>query len=153
GAVELGHLDDCAVTPGIAVDHVVSLDGNVDALCAFSAYALPKLRELGWRVEIDPAFPWQVVGEDDALYISALPERERPDWFGLELGVEIDGHRVDLLPALLDMIDAAGSLETIAKSSRRCLAVRVDDKRWLPIKPARFALLAKVLLELYRHGH
>ncbi len=153
GAIEVGHLEDCAVAPTVAVDHVVSLDGNVDALCAFSAYALPQLRAAGWRVDIDPAFPWQVVAEDAALYISALPEKERPDWFGLELGVEIDGHRVDLLPALLDMIDAAGSLETIARSSRRCLAVRVDDKRWLPIKPQRFALLAKVLVELYRHGH
>ncbi len=153
GAVEVAHLEDCAVSPTVIVDHVVALDGNVDALCAFSAYALPRLRELGWRVDVDPAYPWQVVAEDVPLYISALPERERPDWFGLELGVEIDGHRVDLLPALLDMIDSAGSLETIARSSRRCLAVRVDDKRWLPIKPARFALLAKVLIEMYRHGH
>jgi len=153
GAMELAALEDCAVSPSVIVDHVVSLDGNADALCAFSAYAIPLLRAAGWRVDIDAAFPWQVVAEDAALYISAQPERERPDWFGLELGVEIDGHRVDLLPALLDMIDAAGSLETLAKSSRRCLAVRVDGTRWLPIKPARFALLAKVLVELYRHGH
>jgi superfamily II DNA or RNA helicase len=153
GAIELGHLEDCAVPPGVHVDHVVSTDGNVDALCAFSAYAIPQLRAQGWRVEIDPAYPWQVVAEDAALYISALPDKERPDWFGLELGVEIDGHRVDLLPALLDMIDGAGSLATLAKSARRCLAVRVDDKRWMPIAPARFGLLAKVLVELYKHGN
>jgi superfamily II DNA or RNA helicase len=153
GAIELAHLEDCAVTPAAVVDHVVALDGNVDALCAFSAYAIPQLRALGWRIEVDPAFPWQVVADDAALYISALPDRERPDWFGLELGVEIDGHRVDLLPALLDMIDGAGSLATLARSARRCLAVRVDGTRWLPIAPAKFALLAKVLVELYQGGN
>ncbi len=153
GALELSHLEDCAVAPGAAVDHVVSLDGNVDALCAFSAYALPQLRAQGWRVEIDPTFPWQVVETQAPLYVSALPDKERPDWFGLELGVEIDGERVDLLPALLDMIDSAGSLATLAKSNRRCLAVRVDEKRWMPIAPARFAMLAKVLMELYQHDN
>jgi superfamily II DNA or RNA helicase len=152
GAIELEHLDDCAVTPGAGIDYVVSVDGDVDALCAFSAYAVPQLRALGWRVDIDGEYPWQVVGDDVPLYAAALPDRERADWFGLELGVEVDGYRVDLLPALLDMLDNAGDLAALTRSSRRCIAVRVDDKRWLPVPPARLKLLAKVLVELYREG-
>src|SRR5688572_417099 len=50
GAIELVHLDDCAVAPDAVVDYVVTLDGDVHALCAFSAYAVPQLRALGWRV-------------------------------------------------------------------------------------------------------
>ena len=150
GAIELAHLDDCAVAPGASVDYVVALDGDVHALCAFSAYAVPQLRAMGWRVEIDPDYPWQVVGADVPLYASAMPDDKRPDWFALELGVEVDGHRIDLLPALLDMLDGAGDLGTLARSARRCLAVQVDDKRWLPVPPARMRLLAKVLVELYR---
>jgi superfamily II DNA or RNA helicase len=152
GAIELSHLDDCAVTPGASVDYVVAVDGDVHALCAFSAYAVPQLRGLGWRVDVDADYPWQVVADDVPLYAAALPDRERPDWFGLELGVEVDGHRVDLLPALLDLLDGAGDLAALARSSRRCVAVRVDDKRWLPVPPARLRLLAKVLVELYREG-
>jgi superfamily II DNA or RNA helicase len=149
GAIEAAQLDDCAVTPGSDIDYIVSLDGDVHALCAFSAYAVPQLRALGWRVDIDRDYPWQVVADDVPLYAAALPDRDRPDWFGLELGVEVDGHRVDLLPALLDMLDAAGELATLARSARRCIAVRVDDKRWLPVPPARLKLLTKVLVELY----
>ncbi|HEY5925744.1 MAG TPA: DEAD/DEAH box helicase [Kofleriaceae bacterium] len=152
GAIDLAHLDDCAVTPGAGIDYVVSLEGDVHTLCGFSAYAVPQLRALGWRVEVDADYPWQVVGDDVPLYAAALPERDRPDWFGLELGVEVDGHRVDLLPALLDMLDAAGDLKALTRSSRRCIAVRVDDKHWLPVPPARLQLLAKVLLELYGVG-
>ncbi|MBA3817648.1 MAG: DEAD/DEAH box helicase [Deltaproteobacteria bacterium] len=150
GAIELAHLDDCAVTPGTGVDYVVAVDGDVHALCAFSAYAVPQLRGLGWRIEVDPEFPWQVVGGDVPLYASALPDGERPDWFGLELGVEVDGHRIDLLPALLDLIDGAGDLTNLTRPVRRCVAVPIDGKRWLPVPPARLRLLAKVLLELYR---
>ncbi|HEY5937958.1 MAG TPA: DEAD/DEAH box helicase, partial [Kofleriaceae bacterium] len=152
GAIELAHLDDCAVAPDARVDYVVAVDGDVHALCAFSAYAVPQLRALGWRVEIDDAFPWQIVGGEVPLYAAALPDRERPDWFGLELGVEVDGHRINLMPALLDLLDAAGDLATLVRPARRCIAVRVDDKRWLPVPPARLRLLAKVLVELYRDG-
>ena len=108
GAIELAHLDDCAVSPGTGVDYVLAVDGDVHALCAFGAYALPQLRAMGWRIAIDPAYPWQVVPAEAPLYASALPDPERPDWFGLELGVELEGHRIDLLPALLELLDDRG---------------------------------------------
>ncbi|HEY4176280.1 MAG TPA: DEAD/DEAH box helicase [Kofleriaceae bacterium] len=150
GAIELGHLDDCAVTPGAGVDYVVSTDADVNALCAFSAYAVPQLRGLGWQIDVAPDYPWQVVPGDAPLYASAEPDKERPDWFGLEMGVEVDGHRIDLLPALLELLETAGDLNALGRSARRCVAVRVDEKRWLPVPPARLKLLSKVLLELYR---
>jgi superfamily II DNA or RNA helicase len=152
GAVEAAHLDDCAVTPGMGIDYIVTLDGDPHSLCAFGAYAVPQLRQLGWRVEIDGEYPWQVVANDAPLYASALPEKDRPDWFGLELGVEVDGQRIDLLPTLLDMLDNADDLSVLIRPTRRCVAAKVDDKRWLPVPPARLKLLAKVLVELYRNG-
>jgi superfamily II DNA or RNA helicase len=152
GVLELGQLDDCAVTPGISANYVVATDGDVHALCGFSAYAVPQLRKLGWRIDIDPDYPWQTLGNDAPLYAAAAPDDKRPDWFGLELGVEVDGQRIDLLPALLDLLDSAGDLQALVRPARRCIAVRVDDKRWLPVPPIRLRMLAKVLLELYRDG-
>ena len=146
GVLELSSLEDCAVSPGTGADYIVTIDGDVHALCAFGAYAVPQLRNLGWTVDIDKAYPWQVIGSDSALYASAQPEG---DWFALELGVEIDGHRVDLLPALLEFLDG-GDLEQLARSGRRCVAVKVDDKRFLTVPQARLKLIAKVLVELYR---
>ncbi|MDB4959089.1 MAG: SNF2-related protein [Myxococcales bacterium] len=151
GAIELANLPDCAVTPGSEVDYVIALDGDVHTLCAFSAYAVPQLRQLGWHVAVSPDYPWQVVSGEIPLYAAAEPDRDRPDWFALELGVEIDGHRIDLLPALLDLLDGAADLAALDRP-RRCVAVRVDDRRWLPVPPGRLKLLAKVLLELYRDG-
>ena len=145
GAVELDQLEDCAVAPGTIVDYVIP-GGDVHFMCAFTAYAVPQLRNLGWTIEIDRAYPWQVIASDAPLYASAQPEG---DWFALELGVEIDGHRVDLLPALLEFLDG-GDLEQLARSGRRCVAVRVADNRFLTVPRARLVLIAKVLVELYR---
>jgi superfamily II DNA or RNA helicase len=152
GAIELAMLDDCAVSPGAEVDYIVRLDGDVHALCAFSAYALPQLRQRGWKIDIDTEYPWQVVAGDAPLYADLESTDDRPDWFSLELGVEVDGHRVNLLPTLLEMLDGASDLENLTRPTRRCVAVRVDDKRWLPVPPARLKMLCKVLLEMYREG-
>ncbi|HTJ46522.1 MAG TPA: DEAD/DEAH box helicase [Kofleriaceae bacterium] len=152
GAIEIDALDDCAVAPGVAVDYVLRLDGDVHALCAFSAYAVPQLTRLGWKIEIDQDYPWQVVDAGAPLYADVAPDEKRPDWFGLELGVEIDGCRVDLLPAMLDLLEATPSLEALGRLPRKCIAVRVDERRWLPVPPERLKLVLQVLRELYRGG-
>ena len=152
GVLEVAALDDCAVAPGIGADYVVATDGDVHALCAFAAYAVPQLRNLGWRVELDRDYPWQTIGNDAPLYAAAMPDDKRADWFGLELGIEVDGQRVDLLPALLDLLDNTGDLAALTRPTRRCVAIKVDDTRWLPVPPTRLRMLAKVLLELYRDG-
>jgi len=139
GALELESLDDCAVTPGAPIDYVLAVDGDASLLCGFAIHALPQLRAMGWDVFIDPEYPWQVVANEAAMYVSAEAEPERPDWFGLELGIEIDGQRVNLLPALLSLLDGAGDLSSLTRSSRRCIAIRVDEKRWLPVPPAQLA--------------
>ena len=151
GAVELASLDDAEVMPGARVDYVLRIDGDVHALCAFAAYALPQLRQMGWRIDIDPDYPWQVVDNEAPMYADVSHE-DRPDWFSLELGVEVDGHHVNLLPALLEILDHTADLEALARSTRRCIAVPVDGKRWLPVPPQRLRMLCKVLLEMYRNG-
>ena len=151
GAVELSSLDDAEVMPGARVDYVLRIDGDVHALCAFGAYALPQLRQMGWSIEIDPDYPWQVV-ENEAPMYADVAQADRPDWFSLEMGVEVDGHRVNLLPALLEILDHTQDLEALAKSTKRCIAVPVDGKRWLPVPPQRLRMLCKVLLEMYRNG-
>lgn len=152
GAVELERFDDCAVAPGAEVDYVIRIDRDVHALCAFSAYALPQLRALGWQVSIAEDYPWQVVAPDAPLYADLQGDEQRPDWFSLELGVEVDGHRINLLPALLEMLEQAADLEALTRTTRRVVAVRIDEKRFLPVPPERLRLLCKVLLEMYREG-
>ena len=148
GAIDLSCLDDVDTDGG--VDYAVRLDRDVHALCGFSAYAVPQLRTLGWRVEVDPAYPWQVVDGGAALQATVHADGEQPDWFSLELGVEVDGHRVDLLPALLAVLDGADSLDALARTPRRCLAVPVGERRYLTVPPDRLRLLLEVLREMHR---
>ena len=54
------------------------------------------------------------------------------------------------MPALLAILDSTDSLDQLARTPRRCIAVPVGDKLFLPVPPDRLRLLLEVLREMYR---
>ncbi len=153
GAVELGQFDEVAADMDTDADYVVQLDGNVHSYCSFSAYALPQMRKLGWNIEVDPGYPYQVVETDAPWYAAIEPDEERTDWFALELGIQVDGKRVNMLPAMLELLDGCAdgeTLEALLKMPARFRVVPVGQNKYLPVPPERLKALMQVLLEMYR---
>ena len=155
GAVPLDCLDDWATS--VPADYVIRCEGNVHEFCAFSAYVVPQLRALGWVVDIDKAYPFKVVDREPAWYAnveSATRDGEtvtRPDWFGLELGVDLDGRRVNMLPALIELIERSNGkgFTELAQSAKKCLALPVGEGLYLPVPAERARTLLRVLAELW----
>ena len=155
GAVELGCLEAYEREPDSEADYLVRVDGDVHAFCSFSAYVVPQLRSLGFRVEIDEGYDYHVVEGDTPWYASVTPEGddEEGGWFGLELGVEIRGERINLLPFLIELVENASdatSFKSLARTSNRFMAIPTGDGRYLPVPPERMKLLLKVVQELYQ---
>jgi superfamily II DNA or RNA helicase len=69
----------------------------------FLYYALPALREAGFVIEVDEDFPHRLLRADGAFEIG-LRDSSGFDWFELDLGVTIDGVRVDLIGAICKLI-------------------------------------------------
>lgn len=152
GAVDIECLEDYAVPPDSRAHYLLRCDGDVHDYCGFGAWVVPQLQKLGWHVEIDTGYPFQVVEDESVSYYASVePDRERPDWFGLELGVELSGRRVNLLPALIDLLDTMGDGHTLAGLTlrKRCVAVPLPDGRYLPVPPEQIQALLRVLSELY----
>jgi len=153
GAIELDCSEHVSAGPNADADYLVQFDGDVHSYCSFGACALPQLRALGWVVTVDKSYPYQVVESSAPWYANVEPDEERTDWFGLELGIEIDGRRVNLVPALIDMLEARGdaeNLEALLKLPARLRAVPLGDNRYVAIPPERLRFVLKVLIELYR---
>ena len=153
GAVELGCSEHVSAGPDADADYLVQFDGDVHSYCSFGACALPQLRALGWVVSVDASYPYQVVESNVPWYANVEPDEERTDWFGLELGIHVDGRRVNLVPALIDMLETRGdteSLEALLKLPARLRAVPLGDNLYVTIPPERLRFVLKVLLELYR---
>ena len=151
GAIELELLEDHAPPPGCEADYAVMPEQNEQAQCGFVAHALPQLRALGWVIELHADYPYRVV-PDAPWYAVVEPEGERADWFSLELGVEIDGHRVDLLPVLLELLDDSSKcldLVRIGHTGPRYVPLP-GQRGYVEVPAEQFRTLARVLAELYQ---
>ena len=151
GAVDLTCLDDVGLPPGCDADYAIRPSQGQSALCAFSTDAVPKLRSAGFVVEIARDYPFQVVAHDPAWVASIEPEPGKDGWFNLELGVEIDGRSVDLLPFIVDMLDDASEDDDLRALERRAqsFALRLSDTEHVTLPPARLRALLRVVVELY----
>jgi superfamily II DNA or RNA helicase len=148
GPVDLDCLDDCALIPGSSADYAVHLEGDPDVLCAFGTFAIPRMRQMGWQIVVEEDYPCHVV-QESSWYANLGADDDERGWFELELGVDVDGQRVDLLPVLLDLIESRGSLDSLARTSRRVMALPLGESRYLAVPPQRLRMIAKVLRELY----
>lgn len=151
GAIEINLLEDHGVSPDSEAEYLIHVDSSVQKQCAFAATAVPQLRALGWNITIDPAYPYQVIEDPTPWYAELQEANEKPDWFNLELGVEVNGHRVNLLPVLLGMIDEGAQLDFHSLQRRVPRFIEVPGLgRYLPVQPERFNTLMRVVAELYQ---
>jgi superfamily II DNA or RNA helicase len=152
GAVEIDCLEDHVPDFGSRADYVIKVDGDLHAFCVFSAYAIPQLKKLGWHVDVDPNYPYQAIAGSGALYANVTPDDDRPDWFGLELGIEVNGKRISLLPPLLDLLDQcpdSTSFESLLSRSGKGVALSAGDGRYVVLPPERLRGVVEILRELY----
>ncbi len=98
------------------------------AWLGFVREQLPRLREQGWQVRMQPDFQFNLASLGD--WQVGLHEAEDGDWFDLELGIEVDGEQVSLLPILLHAIRHSPWLLT-----GEALARRGDDEELLVALP------------------
>ncbi len=113
---------------------------------------LPALRAEGWVVTIADDFPLRLA-EPDGEIEARLSEGSGIDWFELELGVMVDGERLDLLPLLLRLI-AGGRGEALVEhhDDDEPFLLPLPDGRLLSLPMARIRPMLLALAELFAEG-
>lgn len=127
------------------------LEGERDWL-GFVQNQLPQLRAEGWQIHMRPDFQYNLAEVED--WYAEVEEDPQQNWFDLELGIEVEGQRLSLLPILLQAIRRTPWLLT-----PEALAQRADEDRLLVNLPqggkrialpfARLKPLLATLGELY----
>ena len=115
---------------------------------------VPVLREAGWQIDIAGDFPIRLVRADGEV-TAELREGSGIDWFELDLGVLIDGERLDLVPAILAvMASPAFDLPAVAEPAddELPLYLPLGDGRILAIAAARLRPILSTLHELFTAG-
>ena len=132
-------------------------DPEPGAWVDFLLTEVPALRDDGWTVDIDPSFPLRIVEPDDGpggtIEID-IQESSGLDWFDFGLGIMVGGERVNLVPALLDIIadagpDALTGLASDADDRDTPILLPLPDGRLLAVPLAQLQPILAPLLELF----
>lgn len=119
----------------------------------FMDHTLPALRAQGWQIGMAPDFDYQALDIED--WYGELEDVDGgSDWFDLELGVIVNGQRLNLLPLLtaaLARLPAAELAELPLLADSDTLAVSTGQGM-LRLPLARLRPLLATLVELFDPG-
>jgi superfamily II DNA or RNA helicase len=125
---------------------------DADAWLRFMHETVSELRTEGWSIEIEASFPY-VVRETDHAWTVDIDTENADDWFGVSLGIEIDGERVDLLPLVSDLLEQFSSREAGAADDAAETDVptylRLDAQTVLALSTRRARRIAEALRGLF----
>ena len=108
------------------------------------------LSQRGFRVETDPNFPLTLGGAPDGWYASVSDSPSGQAWFEAELGIELDGERISLLPILQRALgDRSLNLFSPApgEPENAVWHVTLPDARMVALPLAKLRALAAPLLQ------
>jgi superfamily II DNA or RNA helicase len=111
----------------------------------------PKLQAEGWRIEFDPNFAFRLAQAEE-WYADAQPDSGM-DWFSAEIGVQVDGQKINLLPILLQHFaqnqDLFGPAVLSQLDDKGHVLVPLPDGRRLPFPVPRLKMMLGVLMDLF----
>jgi superfamily II DNA or RNA helicase len=115
---------------------------------------VPRLEREGWQIDVEDDFRYRIV--DGSGEWTAEVEEGGGWWFSLDLGIEIDGERVPLLPVLTGLLaqlrdlGAPGDLDRLARNGT--VFGRLADGRHVALPLDRTKAILSTLVELYHPG-
>ncbi len=128
------------------------LEPDPGAWIAFMLDELPDLQAEGWAVEVAADFPVRLASSSGELSVE-IRESSGIDWFDIDLGIMVDGVRVNLTPALLNLIADAGlPIDPGADDTDDApppVLLPLADGRLLAVPFARLRPVLAPLLELF----
>ncbi|HFD10961.1 MAG TPA: hypothetical protein ENJ32_00620 [Crenotrichaceae bacterium] len=126
-----------------------SLTQSVHQWQHFLEQIIPTLEKQHWEIVIDDSFALRFDTADN--WTAELEEESGNDWFSLELGVEVNGEHINLLPALVQLLAQSDDPIQLRESltQEQTMLVALDDTHWLKLPTSRILAVFDTLIELY----
>jgi superfamily II DNA or RNA helicase len=155
------HQEDLFLAPPEMSSHyeIIAACDDPGRFLAFSADMVPELVRDGWRVLFSDDYPYHIA-EGAAEWWADIGEGSGIDWFSFEMGVEFEGHRINLISQLADILaKLPPRITALAQSAEKSAALTalvdklklyhtLPDGRLLLLPGARLAPILTALLEL-----
>lgn len=140
-------------TKSIGAQTLSSDEKIIQTAMKLSDEVFPQLQSEGWQIETDPSFPFQPIKHIGEWYANIDNQTTTGiDWFDLEMGVEVDGKRINILPHIVRLLrnpNVRSTMDNEELSDSEMIYTQLDDGRYLPIPAKKIQFIARTLIELY----
>lgn len=152
GLIPLFDFEEAEPAPRQEWDHAPELPARPEDFTPFLIYDADSLRAEGWRIEVATDFALRIIPVE-AADLSAAVVPSGIDWFDITLGANVDGERVDLVPALRRMLATidADELETLGSDLAEeddVIPVALGDGKVVAMKAASVLPMLRALMIL-----
>ena len=125
----------------------------------FMRITVSQLKQQGWKVTIAKDFPYNIVEADEEWYAQIAPMQSEKgsgiDWFGLELGITLDGQKLNLVPLLLALLKDEKDIfaKIAALPENEPLLIPLPDGRRLALPAQRAHTVLTTLHNIFNAHH
>ncbi len=141
------YLDDDDIARYAPSDYVLERGEGRPASPAHLAKVLSRLAAAGFTLEFESDFPVELMAAPSDWHVAV---RDRGDaWFDVNLGIDVGGERIDLLPVLRALLADPGFPREPLPNERAdaIWLAAVDERRKVPLPLKRLRALIEPLLE------
>lgn len=156
----LGLLPFMEAHPGVItsapLNHLAVLQGHeLEFWKTFRQKDAPQLEKCGWRIEASDDFGFDVIPLQDHHWVTELStEGAQGMIYSLEMGVEIEGRRVSLIPILAEAVQQGLTVQEVTESPDAPFLFVVPElgERLISLPGRRLLPILTILHELFTPG-
>ncbi|HSI63701.1 MAG TPA: hypothetical protein VLE43_11300, partial [Candidatus Saccharimonadia bacterium] len=158
----LGLLPFMEAHPGVVtsapLNHLAVLQGHeLEFWKTFRQQDVPRLEKRGWDIEASDDFGFDVIPLQDHHWVTSLnaePGSSAGMIYSLEMGIEIDGRRVSLIPILAEAVQQGLTVQEVAESPDAPFLFVVPElgERLISLPGRRLLPILTILHELSTPG-
>ena len=116
----------------------------------FLEHAMPLLRQAGWQINVPSNFRFNLTAIEGWY---ADVEESKNNWFDFEIGVEVDGKKMSLIPILIKLIRESPQdwrqAELNSREDAENIVVEIQPKLRVALPLGRIKPILNALYELY----
>lgn len=116
----------------------------------FKKVAIERLKDTKWEVTFKGAAYEDILELDDSYWYSGLESSDN-NFFKLQLGVEINNHKVDIMPTIIKLLNTYSPEELLEQDDQQTLIAKLEsgDKVAMPL--ARIKPMIKTIIALFNY--
>ncbi len=117
----------------------------------YHLHQLPLFKEKNWQIIIEHDYPYQFAEETNLEWYTKFDEDVSHQWFDMELGIHVNGQKINLLPLIVKAIESyfASHENVISLPETGHLLTKLPDGRLFPIPMERLKPVLAVLTEIF----